>query len=81
MHTMKKQRHYFFVVFFAELLKGVETAQMCSPHTNAANFTAGRPRSEQRREGQVTRSKVELQKAMTEAGGGALNWPLCILSY
>lgn len=42
-------------------------------HTNTANFTAGRPRSNQRQEGQVTRSEVELQKAPAEAGVGVLN--------
>lgn len=46
-------------------------------HANAANFTAGRPRSDQREEDQVTGSKVEPQKATAEAGVGALNSLSC----
>lgn len=74
-HRHKEIKRFFGVFFFLMCTANLGCSESTDvlTHGNAANFTAGRPRSNQRQEGQVTRSEVERQKAPAEAGVRVLN--------
>lgn len=79
--TQRGNKEVFFGFFFmCRAALGCRESTDVLTYTNAANFTAGRPRGDQRQQGQVTRSKVEPQKATAEAGVRALNSPSCTTS-
>lgn len=79
-HKEKTKRLFFGFFLMCRAALGCSESTDVLTSTNAANFTAGRARGDQRQQGQVTRSKVEPQKATAEAGVGALNLPSCTTS-
>lgn len=81
LHNEETKRVFLVCFLMCRAALGCSQSTVVLTQTSAANFTAGRPRSDQRQEGQVTRSKVQPQKATPEAGVGALNSPSCTASH